>query len=400
MNPTAEDVHSDSIATPQDEKDVIDVVRESNSASIPIRIVGAGNWLDAGRTVSARRVLSTSRLSGIVDYVPGDLVLTARAGTTLGELADITAKHGQWFALDPYGRSSGTLGATIATASSGPLATGFGRARDLVLGIAAVTGNGQHIRVGGRVVKNVAGFDLVRLLTGSWGTLAVITEVSVRLHALPQQERSVIVQLAAGSLGAQLATLRTMPLSTMALQLVDAGTASKLTERSISQPVLLVRLGGNAARVEAQRALLAQLGACHDVDDRIWIGLRELELASDDTAPPFVLRVSKGAARSAELFVAVTSVAARAGADIHVSVSPLDGVVRIIGFAPATALPFLEAAHAFNASVIGERLQQEDWNRLPNPMNHIAQGIRDRFDLARILNRGMFEDSTNSPALS
>ena len=157
----------------------------------PLRIVGRGTWLDAGRPVRATETLSTRELSGITEYVPGDLTLTARAGTTLGEIREATAAHGQWLALDPSGSDDGTIGATIATASAGPLVTFFGAPRDLVLGVEFVTGAGVVARGGGRVVKNVAGFDLTRLLTGSWGTLGVITEVTVRLHARPEADESV-----------------------------------------------------------------------------------------------------------------------------------------------------------------------------------------------------------------
>ena len=129
-------------------------------------------------------------LSGITEYVPGDLTLTARAGTTLGEIRDATAAHGQWLALDPYGADEGTIGATIATASAGPLSTFFGGPRDLVLGVEFVTGDGVVARGGGRVVKNVAGFDLTRLITGSWGTLGVVTEVTLRLHARPRGDET------------------------------------------------------------------------------------------------------------------------------------------------------------------------------------------------------------------
>ena len=97
------------------------------SAATPLRIVGGGTWLDAGRPVAATETLSTREHSGITEYVPGDLTLTARAGTTLGEIRDATAAHGQWLALDPYGADDGTLGATIATGAAGPLSTFFGR---------------------------------------------------------------------------------------------------------------------------------------------------------------------------------------------------------------------------------------------------------------------------------
>ena len=152
-------------------------IRDAQVTSTVLRIEGAGTWLSAGRPVSSTRHLSTQRLSGVVEYTPGDLVLSARAGTTLEEIAAVTAPHGQWLALEPYaspeGIARGTIGGTIATGSHGPLSLGFGRARDLILGLSFVTGDGTHARAGGRVVKNVAGFDLVRLTTGAWGTLGV-----------------------------------------------------------------------------------------------------------------------------------------------------------------------------------------------------------------------------------
>ena len=132
-----------------------------------------------------------------MSYVPGDLTLTVRAGTSLSEIERVTREHDQWLPLDPYGSTDGTIGATIATASAGPLASSFGLPRDLLLGLEFVNGRGDVVRGGGKVVKNVAGFDLSRLLTGSWGTLGVITEVTLRLYALPKADRTFVVALEA-----------------------------------------------------------------------------------------------------------------------------------------------------------------------------------------------------------
>jgi glycolate oxidase FAD binding subunit len=96
------------------------LVLDAAKRGVPLRVAGRGTWLDSGRPVRSTETVSTRELSGITEYVPGDLTLTARAGTTLGEIRDATRKHGQWLALDPAGSDDGTLGATIATASSGP----------------------------------------------------------------------------------------------------------------------------------------------------------------------------------------------------------------------------------------------------------------------------------------
>jgi glycolate oxidase FAD binding subunit len=121
--------------------------------------------------------------TGIVEYTSGDLVITARAGTTLADLDTVLAEHGQWLPLDPEGGRDVTIGATVATCSYGPLAELYGTARDQVLGLTVVTGTGDIVRPGGRVVKNVAGFDLTRLMIGAWGTLGIITQVTLRVRA-------------------------------------------------------------------------------------------------------------------------------------------------------------------------------------------------------------------------
>jgi glycolate oxidase FAD binding subunit len=130
-------------------------------------------------------IVSTRRMDGVVTYEPADLTLTAGAGIELDELVRSTAEHGQWLPADPPGGGEGSLGATVATASGGFLRTRYGSLRDLTLGLTLVTGDGRVLRLGGRVVKNVAGFDLVRLAVGSWGTLGLVTEVTVLLQPRP-----------------------------------------------------------------------------------------------------------------------------------------------------------------------------------------------------------------------
>src|SRR5256885_16615955 len=160
-----------------------------------MRIIGRCGWLEAGRPVRAERTLSLREESGVTSYVPADLTITVRAGTSLSEIAATAREQNQWLPLDPYGSPEGTIGATIATASAGPLSSSFGLSRDLVLGLEFVNGRDEIIRGGGKVVKNVAGFDLSRLMTGSWGTLGVITEVTLRLFALPKADRSFAIPL-------------------------------------------------------------------------------------------------------------------------------------------------------------------------------------------------------------
>lgn len=165
------------------DSEIAAAVREAAANRAPLRIVGRGTWLAAGSPVVADTRLSLQDDSGIVAYVPDDLTVTARAGTTLRELSETLATHNQWIALDPEGEHEATLGATVATCSYGPAAALFGTPRDQVLGMTVILGTGDVIRAGGRVVKNVAGFDLTRLMIGAWGTLGVITEITLRVRS-------------------------------------------------------------------------------------------------------------------------------------------------------------------------------------------------------------------------
>jgi glycolate oxidase FAD binding subunit len=158
------------------------LVRDAVASRHALRIVGRGTWLDAGHPVHATRTISVADDTGVIAYVPGDLTITVRAGTTLADIEEALRPHGQWLPLDPLGGREGTIGATVATCAYGPLAALFGTPRDHVLGLTVVTGTGDIIHVGGRVVKNVAGFDLTRLMIGAWGTLGVITQVTLRVR--------------------------------------------------------------------------------------------------------------------------------------------------------------------------------------------------------------------------
>ncbi len=142
-------------------------IREAAAAKKSLRIAGRSNWLDAGRPVSATDTISLAQLTGVVDYIPGDLTITVRAGTSLAELAKVTAEQNQWLPLNPFGSNDGTIGATVSTASFGPFAHGFGTIRDLILGVEVVTGEAKVIR-GGRArrekrcrVRHGAAYDRI-----------------------------------------------------------------------------------------------------------------------------------------------------------------------------------------------------------------------------------------------
>lgn len=370
---------------------VVDGVRSATERGEPLRIEGAGNWLDAGWPVGAARKLSLAEMTGIVEYTPGDLTLTARAGTSLDEIARATAAERQWLALDPFGPSTSTLGATIATASAGPLAHAFGTPRDNVLGLEVVTGDGQVVRTGGRVVKNVAGFDLTRLFTGSWGTLAIITEATVRLRALPELEESWVLRVSQGveALDSLLACLRCAPIEAAAVELVSASLASRLRIDTGGLAALLIRLGGNEGNVRSQRGFLSTLADSAAPIPRtdVWRSLRECE---PDRAA--VARFSAPASRMAATWAAVCAAAGESPAALmHATIDR--GIARCI--VPAdddeAVGRLLRASARFDGTVIFERLPGSVWERVAPPpaADRLSRGIKQRFDPMNVLNPGI-----------
>lgn len=213
-------------------------------------------------------------LTGVVSYVPNDLTLTVRAGTTLAELNAITGANNQWCPLLSWGDDAGTVGATFATATGGPCADSLGRPRDIALGIEFVDGTGTVIRAGGQVVKNVAGFDLTRLLVGSFGSLGVITEVSVRLRAKPAVDVTWCVTVEGSDAAARLEGIRRRTITPFACEVLSTGAATTL---GLPAHSALVRFGGNAALVAEARAQMNRVGRVRDVDVAVWTRYRALD---------------------------------------------------------------------------------------------------------------------------
>jgi len=373
-------------ATASEVEALRDRFRDAAAAGAPLRIVGGGTWLDAGRPVPNSDAVSMRAFDGITEYVPGDLTLTARGGTTLAEIRDATAAHGQWLALDPHGSDEGTIGATVATASAGPLVTTFGAPRDLMLGLEFVTATGAIVRGGGRVVKNVAGFDLTRLVTGSWGTLGAITEVSVRLHARPAVDESVSVSLDDGNAGVERVRtlLRRLPFTPYACEVVNAHLSRALGLGDA--PAVIVRLGGNADAVRAQRGALNDVGTPRPADPMVWARLRTCEPAGAITIRLSALpsRLEGTWREAARLTTSCL--------DAMIHATPTRGVVRCIVPRSTSAIDALERALSTDGGVkrVGERLPPALWRAFAPPANdRVSRGIKATFDPADVLNRGI-----------
>ncbi len=257
--------------------DVAEAIRDAAASAMPLRIVAGRHWLDAGHPVRTEAAeLDVSALGGVRHYAPGDLTCTVGAGMTLAELDALTAPHGQWCPLLPWGTDGGTVGATLATATAGPCAAALGLPRDLALGLELVDGRGATLRAGGSVVKNVAGFDLVRLNVGAWGSLGVITAASLRLRARPAVDVTFALPFDGSAAAvARVEALRLGPLAPLALELVNATAAVALGVGTTA--CALVRVGGNATFARAFEAALRASGDVTPVAPDCWTRLRALE---------------------------------------------------------------------------------------------------------------------------
>ncbi|MGH9966578.1 MAG: FAD-linked oxidase C-terminal domain-containing protein, partial [Pyrinomonadaceae bacterium] len=174
-------------------EEVCEVMKLAHREGWSVVPAGAATWLDVGNPLrAAHLIISTGRLSQILDHEPADLVASAQAGVTLDTFNQTLTRGRQWLPLDPPDDGRATIGGVVATGLSGPQRHGYGAPRNFVIGMKVVLADGKSVKAGGRVVKNVAGYDLCKLFTGSYGTLGLITELTFKLRPLPAKECTVL----------------------------------------------------------------------------------------------------------------------------------------------------------------------------------------------------------------
>src|SRR5215218_10002990 len=186
---------------PRDAKDVEDALQWALGEGKALEIVGQGSKRAIGRPAQTDLTLDLSGLTGVTLYQPEELVLSAKPGTPLAEIEALLAANGQQLAFEPMdyatilggAKGRGTIGGALAANVSGPRRIKAGAARDHFLGFSAVSGRAETFKSGGRVVKNVTGYDLCKLLAGSFGTLAAMTEVTIKVLPRPETEATVLI---------------------------------------------------------------------------------------------------------------------------------------------------------------------------------------------------------------
>lgn len=244
-------------AEPASQEELVATVADAYKSGTAMYPIGGATCLDFGLPGKSKGLgLHLGRLSRVVDYPARDMTITVEAGITLASLAEQLAREGQRLPIDAAQSDRATLGGLIATNFSGPRRLGHGTVRDYVIGIRAVDGRGSQFNGGGRVVKNVAGYDFCKLLTGSLGTLAIISQVTLKVRPLAPATAVVACDvgdwLRAESLLAGLVTSRTTPVAVELLTGTAWNNLAGLSVKPTAAARLVVGLEGTAAEVEWQ----------------------------------------------------------------------------------------------------------------------------------------------------
>jgi glycolate oxidase subunit GlcD len=265
---------------------VMQLAMKQDMAVVP---AGAGTWIDVGNPPgSADLIVTTRRLTRMIRHEPADLVATAEAGLTLNDFQKQIGLAGQWLPIDPPDDGRATLGGVVATGLGGPHSFGFGLPRSFVIGMRVLLADGRSIKAGGNVVKNVAGYDLCKLFTGSYGTLGLITELTFKLRPLPAESRTVVASgpLASLTLAGRKAYSK---LSPVAIEMISGRLAKDLEIARESECALMMRFLGSSQSVITQTAqalkLLRDDGIqCTTIDEdtQPWSKLSAAPLQSSD----------------------------------------------------------------------------------------------------------------------
>ncbi len=345
--------------------DLQERIRAAAADGRPLRIRGGGTKDFYGET-PAGELLDVRALSGIVAYEPGELVVTARAGTPLAEVEDALAAHRQMLAFEPPHHGAGaTLGGIVAAGFSGPRRPHAGSVRDFVLGVRVVDGAGAALAFGGQVIKNVAGFDVSRLMTGALGTLGVLTEISLKCLPRPKAEATRVLECGGAD--------------AIALANEWAGKPLPVTATCFHAGSLRVRLSGAPAAVASSAS---GIGGREIDGTAFWRALRDQTL--DYFAP-----ATRGDATLWRLSVRSSAPWSELPGDTLIE---WGGALRWLVCSepvPAERIRAWAAQHGGHATLYrGADKSAGVFHPLPDAVAAVHQRLKQVFDPQRILNRG------------
>jgi glycolate oxidase FAD binding subunit len=385
------------VVAPRTSEEAATLMQLATREGFTVECAGAGTRLGSGNPgTRVDLVLTTAAMTSVTEYEPADLVISALAGASLAQLADRVAAHNQFIALDPAVSPRSTIGSTVATGAAGPLRYAHGTPRDQTLGLEIVTGDGRVLHFGGRVVKNVAGYDIVRIMTGSRGTLAFITRVSMRLKPQPEVDRTAVVKAGSFAAIADITdAIMATKLDPAAIEIVSEPLARQLQD--IVGWLLLVRVHGNADAVgDAVARIRSAAGAAViDVADgaTAWRNLAALEAAA-----PVNIRFANLPSLLRDTTATALNTAELGGLDgSRIAMHAGDGIVRVMADHTASAATDVIARARVDMEQRGGTLIVD---RMPNSAALDAFGhtdnlrlmtsIKQVFDPAGILGRSRF----------
>lgn len=362
----------------------------SAAAGQAVCIAGSGSKLEVGAAPERLDLMiNTGALTGLIEYNPHDLVIRAQAGLPLTRLQELAAENGQWLALDPP-EPAATLGGIVAANASGPRRHRYGTVRDLLVGATLVLADGTVAHTGGKVVKNVAGYDLDKLLTGSYGTLAALAELTFRLHPRPATSLAVRTELTSIADGARLtAAHRGSLLEPTALELV--------LDLPGERGELIALFEGDEQVVRSQAAAAVELAASIALPATIDDSGADLSAHPWSEGEPG-LRIAYPPAALAQLAAAVSTVFDR-GATIRARAGI--GVLELAPSGKWTAAALAESVRQLRASTVNRgatvivvsaspelKRGLDVWG--PAPGLQLMRAIKDQFDPGHRLSPGRF----------
>jgi glycolate oxidase FAD binding subunit len=405
----------EAVVFPGSKEEVAAVLLAAGEAELPVTPWGGGTRMGIGAPPQRLGlVLALRRLNRLLEHQPGDLTATVQAGMTLGALQRELGARGQWLSLDPPHADEATLGGIVSSNAAGPRRHLYGACRDLVIGLTVVTGAGALVKGGGKVVKNVAGYDLPKLFVGAFGTLGVIVETTVKLRPRPDADRLVVARFASlKEAGAAARAVMGSDLLPSALDLVDGETLRALELGGPDATALLIGVDGIAEQVhwqctEVERMLRLQglvdarvLDA--DARDAAWRARGALGRgAFPETAavmkwvvlPAQVADVMEQGAGVAQRAGLPSALAAHAGVGVIEAVlAGGEGVDATVVAGVLTEWRTLVRAAGGQALVESAPLAVKErvpvWDD-PGPALRIMQRIKSQLDPAGLLNPGRF----------
>lgn len=306
------------------------LVADARAGGRAVYPVGGRTMLDLGRPPTKPGIaLDTTGLNAVVDYPARDMTITVGAGITIESLNGILAKENQWLPVDVPLPGRATLGGAVATNASGPHRYGHGTLRDAVIGISFLTDDGTEVKGGGRVVKNVAGYDFMKLQTGALGTLGVLTQITLKVKPRPETTATLAFGCSANDLAAMLDLLHKSNSRPVAIELLNAAAWKETGSVAVvGDWVIAVGFEEKKVTVDWQRATLLHDLKRETVDlDGVWQTVTDLQVRP---ASRFIGKASVRPSQVAEFANRVN----RDGALVHAQ--PLNGIVWLHSESPGT----------------------------------------------------------------